>query len=326
MVAESVRGSVEGDDDGSVQEPVEHRGGDGRVAEDLTPGADWPVRRDYDRRFQVALVDDLEQCRAASAAAVMDRRVADGGSRIFGTCNNTPVTPANLRRAWRAALPEQLSWVTPKSARKTVLRCGETPIPKQLGGNWGTWTRRPSNTMWKRAIHFVAPRLHQSQPGIRQGNSDTLWRIRSKIRACASTRGRRRAESLTLRLVFRVHEMDSPYVERVLPLSDNATALAALDPNGPALGSYWTGLKALAESHRLLALGDRPTGWGQEIRIAPMDRKTGRPQFEDFLAEVEKFAETFPLANVSRVVWYDPLARMSAQAAGKLLAKHPRPA
>ena len=35
MVAESVGGSVEGDDDGAVQEPVEHRGGDGGVAEDL---------------------------------------------------------------------------------------------------------------------------------------------------------------------------------------------------------------------------------------------------------------------------------------------------
>ena len=62
MIAESVGGSVEGDDDGAVQEPVEHRGGDGGIAEDPAPGADGPVRGDHDRRFQVALVDDLEQC------------------------------------------------------------------------------------------------------------------------------------------------------------------------------------------------------------------------------------------------------------------------
>jgi len=46
-----------------VQESVEHRGGHGGVAEDLTPGSDGPVRGDHDRCFQVALVDDLEQCR-----------------------------------------------------------------------------------------------------------------------------------------------------------------------------------------------------------------------------------------------------------------------
>lgn len=30
-------------DDGAVQEPVEHRGGDGGVVEDCAPGADAPV-------------------------------------------------------------------------------------------------------------------------------------------------------------------------------------------------------------------------------------------------------------------------------------------
>ena len=44
-------------------EPVEHRGGDGGVAEDLAPRADGPDRGDHDHRFQVALVDDLEQRR-----------------------------------------------------------------------------------------------------------------------------------------------------------------------------------------------------------------------------------------------------------------------
>lgn len=35
VVAEPVRAHVEGDDDGSVREPVEHRGGDDGISEDL---------------------------------------------------------------------------------------------------------------------------------------------------------------------------------------------------------------------------------------------------------------------------------------------------
>ena len=31
--------------------PIEHRGGDGGVAEDLAPRADGPVRGDHDQRF-----------------------------------------------------------------------------------------------------------------------------------------------------------------------------------------------------------------------------------------------------------------------------------
>ena len=62
MVAESVGGSVEGDDDGAVEEPVEHGGCDCGVAEDVAPGADWPVCGENDGGFQVALVDDLEEC------------------------------------------------------------------------------------------------------------------------------------------------------------------------------------------------------------------------------------------------------------------------
>ena len=60
MVAERAGAAVEGNDIGSVQEAVEHRGGDGGITEDLAPGANGPVRGDYDRRFQVALLDDLE--------------------------------------------------------------------------------------------------------------------------------------------------------------------------------------------------------------------------------------------------------------------------
>jgi hypothetical protein len=37
VVAEAVAVAVEVEDDGSVQEPVEHGGGHGGVAEDLTP-------------------------------------------------------------------------------------------------------------------------------------------------------------------------------------------------------------------------------------------------------------------------------------------------
>ena len=37
VVAEPVGAAVEGDDDGSVQESVEHRGDDGGVPEDLPP-------------------------------------------------------------------------------------------------------------------------------------------------------------------------------------------------------------------------------------------------------------------------------------------------
>ena len=65
MVAQPVGGSVERDDDGAVEEPVEHRSGDGGIAEDLAPGPDGPIRRDHDRRLEVALVDDLEQRRCS---------------------------------------------------------------------------------------------------------------------------------------------------------------------------------------------------------------------------------------------------------------------
>jgi len=37
VVAQPVGGSVERDDDGAVEEPVEHRSGDGGIAEDLAP-------------------------------------------------------------------------------------------------------------------------------------------------------------------------------------------------------------------------------------------------------------------------------------------------
>jgi hypothetical protein len=61
VVAEPVGVAVEGEDDGAVQEPVEQGGGDGGVAEDLSPGPDAAVAGQDDGGFEVALGDDLEQ-------------------------------------------------------------------------------------------------------------------------------------------------------------------------------------------------------------------------------------------------------------------------
>ena len=44
VVAGSVAVAVEVEHDGAVEEPVEHRGGDGGVAEDLAPG-NWNWHR-----------------------------------------------------------------------------------------------------------------------------------------------------------------------------------------------------------------------------------------------------------------------------------------
>ena len=46
---------------GPVQQPVEHRGGDHRVVEDLSPGGDAQVGGQRDGAFEVPLGDDLEQ-------------------------------------------------------------------------------------------------------------------------------------------------------------------------------------------------------------------------------------------------------------------------
>ena len=63
VVSEAVAVAVEVEYDGAVQEPVEHGGGDGGVAEDLAPAGDAAVGGDHDRCFQVALRDDLKQRR-----------------------------------------------------------------------------------------------------------------------------------------------------------------------------------------------------------------------------------------------------------------------
>jgi len=51
VVAQAVAVAVEVEHDGAVEEPVEHRGGDGGVAEDVAPCADASVAGEHDRRF-----------------------------------------------------------------------------------------------------------------------------------------------------------------------------------------------------------------------------------------------------------------------------------
>ena len=58
--AEAVAVAVEVDYDGTVEGPVEHAGGDGGVAEDVSPGGDASVRGQDDAGFEVALRDALE--------------------------------------------------------------------------------------------------------------------------------------------------------------------------------------------------------------------------------------------------------------------------
>ena len=67
VIAEAVAVAVEVEHDGSVEEAVEHGGGDGGVAEDFAPSGHAAVGCDHDARFEVALGRDLEQCDAASA-------------------------------------------------------------------------------------------------------------------------------------------------------------------------------------------------------------------------------------------------------------------
>ena len=83
------------------------------------------------------------------AAEVLDRR-APGASwffqaqtkKSFHGAGLVPVTPANLRADWRAALPPELCWVTPKTMRKTVASLigneDETAGWKQLGHRDGS--------------------------------------------------------------------------------------------------------------------------------------------------------------------------------------------
>ena len=176
----------------------------------------------------------------AWAAEVMNRRVADGGEWIFGTRNDTPITPANLRRAWRAALPDELSWVTPKSARKTV-----------------------------------ATLLGNADP-------EAAWR----------QLGHRDAATL------------KHYVERILPLSDNAAALIALDPEIAAKSSWWETAGKIATAYRLQMQTEVFPGWDGEVVVSAFDTEAGREAFPGFRAEIEGLNVGFPRAHPV-ITWTD---------------------
>lgn len=66
VVTQPVGIPVEVEHDRSVQKSIEHRGGDGRIAEDLTPLTDTAVGGDDDRSLQIALRDNLNKADAAS--------------------------------------------------------------------------------------------------------------------------------------------------------------------------------------------------------------------------------------------------------------------
>jgi hypothetical protein len=74
MLAQAVTGALDLDDDGVVQEPVEERGSDHRVAEDLAPLGKAPVGGEDHRAPFIASIDQLEE---QTAAIGEDRQVAD---------------------------------------------------------------------------------------------------------------------------------------------------------------------------------------------------------------------------------------------------------
>jgi hypothetical protein len=61
VVAQAVGLAGDVEHDAAVQQPVEQRGGDGRVAQDVAPAGDRPVGGDDGAGLAVALGDDLEQ-------------------------------------------------------------------------------------------------------------------------------------------------------------------------------------------------------------------------------------------------------------------------
>ena len=74
MLAQAVAGALDLDDHGVVQEPIEERGGDHRIAEDLAPLGEAAVGGEDHRAPLVAGVDQLEE---QVAAIGDDRQVAD---------------------------------------------------------------------------------------------------------------------------------------------------------------------------------------------------------------------------------------------------------
>src|SRR6188472_1111264 len=74
MLPQAVAGALDLDDDGVVQEAVEERGGDHRVAEDLAPLGEAPAGGEDHGAALVAGVDQLEE---QATAVGDDRQVAD---------------------------------------------------------------------------------------------------------------------------------------------------------------------------------------------------------------------------------------------------------
>ena len=72
VLAQAVAGPLDLDDDSMVEQPIEQRGGNYRIAEDLTPFGKAAVGGEDHRALLVAGVDQLEE---QVAAAVGDREV-----------------------------------------------------------------------------------------------------------------------------------------------------------------------------------------------------------------------------------------------------------
>ena len=103
VVAESVGVAVEVENHGAVQEPVEHGGGDGGVAEDLAPRCDAAVGGQDDAGLQVALGHDLEQCGGGFAGQREVAELVDDQQGGAGEESHGGGPPAFDRRAARSA-------------------------------------------------------------------------------------------------------------------------------------------------------------------------------------------------------------------------------
>jgi hypothetical protein len=74
MFAQAITRALDLEDDGVMKEPIEQRGGDDGIAEDLAPFREASVRGEDHRASLIARVDELEK---QIAAAWNDRQVAD---------------------------------------------------------------------------------------------------------------------------------------------------------------------------------------------------------------------------------------------------------
>ena len=74
MLAEPIARSLDLDDDGVMEKPIQQCGGDDRIAEDVAPFGEAAVGGEDHRPLLVAGVDQLEE---QVAAAGNDRQVAD---------------------------------------------------------------------------------------------------------------------------------------------------------------------------------------------------------------------------------------------------------